>query len=58
MAQTKPCGGIEALPIHGPKCVAATCDADCKKKHGTSAIGDCFFFKTPDDTCKCQWHSC
>lgn len=56
----EPCSGVEALPIYVQvgKCIAATCDADCKAKHPKSGHGECYTVAFPDDTCKCDWNDC
>ncbi|CAK9327843.1 unnamed protein product [Citrullus colocynthis] len=47
--------GLCEKALHGGGCKDAECMSGCKAQFGATAIGLCFFFRTPSDTCLCRY---
>lgn len=39
----------------GGSCKDKPCMRACQQKHGSEALGICFFFSEPNDTCRCRY---
>ncbi|KAJ6860963.1 hypothetical protein NC651_037142 [Populus alba x Populus x berolinensis] len=42
--------------LHGGGCKPDECSKGCQAMYGASAMGLCFFFQKPNDTCLCRYH--
>ena len=47
--------GLCEKALHGGGCKDAECASGCKHVFGAGAMGLCFFFRTPSDTCLCRY---
>ncbi|KAF9663856.1 hypothetical protein SADUNF_Sadunf17G0095500 [Salix dunnii] len=57
------CGNEQAMvsaqcerALHGGGCQPDECNKGCQAKYGAAAMGLCFFFQKPNDTCVCRYH--
>ncbi|KAJ6867018.1 hypothetical protein NC652_038297 [Populus alba x Populus x berolinensis] len=42
--------------LHGGGCKPDECSKGCRAMFGAAAMGLCFFFQKPNDTCLCRYH--
>lgn len=42
--------------LHGGGCKPDECSKGCQAMYGAAAMGLCFFFQKPNDTCLCRYH--